>query len=141
MITVARTPARASARGSAAQTSARPPVLAKGATSEATCRTERVIFPPRSAYRSSSVAELTQRACHLRSLQTTDADRSWSVELPQEGRGVLGRRGVDVEAGAPLESGDLGERRHDLDVPVIVGRAGVVEGRGVEHEVVRRIVE
>src|SRR5262245_18128481 len=100
------TPRRASERGRAATTSARPPVLAKGAHSEATWST-----------------------------------RKAALQVSEERRGVLGRGGVDVEARAPLEAGDLREGRHDLDVPVVMVAVAVGDGRRVQHEVVRRVVE
>src|SRR5258706_7694585 len=54
---------------------------------------------------------------------------------------LLGRRGIDVEARAPLEARDLGQLGHDLDVPVIVVEARVAAGRAVHDEVVVRPVQ
>ena len=49
--------------------------------------------------------------------------------LSQHLRRLLGRRRVDVEPGPPLEPGDLGQLRHDLDVPVVdTSSAGVRNG-------------
>src|SRR5512137_2974511 len=61
--------------------------------------------------------------------------------LAQKARGLLGRRRVDEEARAPLETGDLRELGHDLDVPVVVLVVLLAEGAGVEDVVVGRALE
>src|SRR6266571_2726797 len=60
------------------------------------------------------------------------------LRVPQERRGFLRRNGVDIEAGAPLEAGDLRELGHDLDVPVVELAGPLVQRRGVQDEVERR---
>ena len=54
----------------------------------------------------------------------------------QEPRGFLGRRGIDVEAGSPLESRHFGELGHHLDVPVVMIVDFFADGRRVDDEVV-----
>src|SRR2546422_570446 len=60
------------------------------------------------------------------------------LSVPQERRSFLRRNGVDIEAGAPLEAGDLSELGHDLDVPVVELAGPLVQRRGVQDEVERR---
>jgi hypothetical protein len=42
------------------------------------------------------------------------------LRFPKEARGLLRRRGTNIEARTPFESGDVGEFGHDLEVPVVV---------------------
>ena len=62
----------------------------------------------------------------------------WSLCVAQEAGGFLGRRGIDVEAGAPLESRDLAEFRHHLDVPVVMVIDLFSERRSVDDKIIRR---
>src|SRR2546430_8049892 len=59
----------------------------------------------------------------------------------QVGGAVLRRQRVDEEAAPPFEARDLGQLGDDLEVPVEVREPRVAEGRGVQHEVVRGLVE
>src|SRR5215831_1202720 len=104
MTTVTRTRLWASMRGSAAHTSATLPALANGETSEQTWRTDRLMdTAPRG------------RASWRAPLRCDDADPparpSW-VKVAEKRRGILGGRGVDVEARAPLEAGDFLQGGH-----------------------------
>src|SRR3972149_11482474 len=62
-------------------------------------------------------------------------------DFAQGARRLFGRSGGDVEAGAPLEPGHLGELGHELDVPVEVKLSVLAHGGGVEDEVVGGAVE
>src|SRR5579859_8045771 len=59
----------------------------------------------------------------------------------EEASGLFGRSGIDVEAGAPLEAGNLGKFGDDLEMPVVVIVNFFADGRSVNHEVVRGAVE
>src|SRR4029077_9817843 len=60
---------------------------------------------------------------------------------PEHLGGLFGRGRVDVEPGAPLEAGDAGQLRHDLDVPVVQLGHLFGERRGVDDEVEGRRLE
>ena len=47
-------------------------------------------------------------------------DGLFQLRLAQESRGLFGRRWIDVETGAPLETRDLGQLGNNFDVPVVV---------------------
>ena len=47
-------------------------------------------------------------------------ERGDDFGFTQETGSFFGRRGIDVEAGAPFEARDFGELRNNLEVPVIV---------------------
>src|SRR3989304_9636723 len=102
----ASTPILRSALGRAPVTSASPPVLANGTISEDTTST---LLGPGSPLLPGQLPEIL-------------------------GRFLRGGR-VDVEAGAPLEPGDLGQLGHDLDVPVVELRGMLQEGGAVDDEV------
>ncbi len=82
-----------------------------------------------------------------RSAKTAAADRGGSpigagdLDLTQEASRVLGGNRVDVKARAPLETGDLGQTRNDLDVPMVMRQLAMVKRSGVNDVVVRRAVE
>lgn len=40
-----------------------------------------------------------------------------STRISQKTRGVFGRDGVDIKAGAPFKTGDLGEAGQDVNAP------------------------
>src|SRR6516164_8174924 len=67
------------------------------------------------------------------------ADRSG--RLPQELGGLLGWSRVDVETRAPFESRQLGELRHNFEVPVVIVVRRLRHRRGVDDIVVSRMVE
>src|SRR3984885_12210018 len=84
------------------------------------------------------------------SLQITDLDaklppgcRNWlfHTRLPQKLSRFLWRRRINVKPRAPLESGGLGEFRHEFHVPVIVIVIRILRRRGVNHQIVGRIIE
>src|SRR3989442_11666014 len=101
--------------------------------------------------RSCSTTELFPHHRFLRQRHIVSRDREPSTSGPglsesarglaQRGGGVLGRHGVDEEAAAPLEAGDPRQLGDDLEVPVEILERRLVDGRAVEHEVVRRIVQ
>src|SRR5437870_1903229 len=65
-----------------------------------------------------------------------------SVRVSPQGLGrVLGRHRVDEEPAAPLESRHARELRDDLEVPVERLELAAAQGRRVEHEVERRVLE
>src|SRR5436309_15667673 len=75
---------------------------------------------------------------------------TWTIEnrvlrldrhFPQVLRRVFGRRRVDVEPGADLESRNARQRGRDLEVPVEVLEVALGHRRGVDDEVVGRPVE
>src|SRR5512139_2007843 len=102
MMQSASTPILRSALGSAPETSASPPVLAKGTISEEARRT------------------------------FTAGLRASLGQLAHVFGGLLRRRRVDVEPGPPLEPGHLRQLRHDLDVPVEVVRRPLLERGAVD---------
>src|SRR3989449_4095226 len=65
-----------------------------------------------------------------------------SVRVSPQGLGrVLGRHRVDEEPAAPLESRHARELRDDLEVPVERLELTAAQGRRVEHEVERGVLE
>ena len=65
-------------------------------------------------------------ACPVRTEMSSD--HGGDNGFAQEPRRFFGRRGVDIHAGAPLEPGDLGKLRHDLEMPVVVVVVGFGQG-------------
>ncbi len=63
------------------------------------------------------------------------------VDFPQKPGGILGRGGIDVEACPPFKSRHSGQRRHDFKMPVVILFRTLLKGRGVENEVVGRILQ
>src|SRR5438093_10989678 len=78
-------------------------------------RTSVVVFSRLVSAKPSSVERAVRSVSH-------SARLSFAGEggIAEEGRGLLGRDGIDVEARAPLEPRHLGAAGEDLDVPVEV---------------------
>src|SRR5438477_2707777 len=64
-----------------------------------------------------------------------------NLRLPQEGRGLLGGRGIDVAPARPFEPGVEGEDRLQFQVPVIPVVAGLAQRQRVQEQVVGRFFQ
>src|ERR1017187_7874890 len=67
-------------------------------------------------------------------------NRLFHAGFAQKLRRFFRRRGINVEARAPLESSRLGQLRHELHVPVVVIVGRVLCRRSMDHQIVRRII-
>src|SRR5512147_2312850 len=63
------------------------------------------------------------------------------LDISQECRGVLRCSGIDVKTGAPFETRHLGQLGHNLQMPVVFVLMMNLDWRGVQHEVIRRIIQ
>ncbi|MGH9429084.1 MAG: hypothetical protein ACRD2L_22610 [Terriglobia bacterium] len=59
----------------------------------------------------------------------------------QQPHGLLRRNGVAIEASASFKACNLGELGHDLDVPVVEVIQGFGDRRGVNDEIVGRMIQ
>ena len=77
----------------------------------------------------------------VRSLTHRRRHRFFHAGLAQKLRRFFRRRRIDVEARAPFESGSLRQLRHEFNVPVVVLVRRILRRRGMDDQIVRRIVE
>jgi len=75
------------------------------------------------------------------SLAVDHSHRLFYAGLAQKLRGFLGRRGVNIETGTPFKASSFGQLGHELDVPMVVIIAGILHRRGMNDEIVWRIIE
>ena len=106
--------------------------------------------PPRPQRSRWPVPRTTHRAQRGKSSQERPVSgSSWGADLTgglaDRGQQLIDRLlradGVDGQAGAQLEPGDVAQPRVDLPVPVVGLAHALVQRRGVQHQVVGRAVE